>query len=133
MTYAQLLDYLRAKPAAIESFPFYPDVPVFKVKDKVFAIVSVKDGQPQVNLKCDPGWSEALRMMFESVKPGYHMNKKHWNTLLLDGDLPGSEVERLIDHSFALVVKGLRKAQRSDLELNFAPVLLYGVEADNHS
>lgn len=126
MDYSELLSYLGGKPAAIEDFPFYPDVPVFKVKDKVFAIASVKDGRAQVNLKCDPDWAEALRMCFESVKPGYHMNKRHWNTVYLDGDVPGFEVERMIDHSFGLVVKGLKKSQRSDLELNFEASLLYG-------
>jgi predicted DNA-binding protein (MmcQ/YjbR family) len=126
MNYSDLLGYLRAKPAVEESFPFYPDIPVFKVKDKVFAIVSKKEGIEQVNLKCDPDWSEALRMCFTSVKPGYHMNKRHWNTVLLDGDVPDFEIERMVDHSFALVVKGLKKSQRSDLELNFEASLLYG-------
>jgi len=126
MNYSELLAYLRAKPAAVESLPFYPDVPVFKVKGKVFAIASEKDGRGQVNLKCDPDWSEALRMCFDSVKPGYHMNKRHWNTVFLDGDVPDFEIERMVDHSFAQVVKGLKKSQRSDLELNFEASLLYG-------
>jgi len=126
MKYSDLLMYLRAKPAATESFPFYPDVPVLKVKDKVFAIASMKENRAQVNLKCDPDWSEALRMMFDGVKPGYHMNKRHWNTVFLEEDVPGFEIERMIDHSFALVVKGLKKSQRSDLELNFEASLLYG-------
>jgi len=65
-------------------------------------------------------------MCFDSVKPGYHMNKRHWNTVFLDGDVPDFEIERMVDHSFAQVVKGLKKSQRSDLELNFEASLLYG-------
>jgi predicted DNA-binding protein (MmcQ/YjbR family) len=126
MQYQQLMSALLSKPEAELCFPFYPDVPVYKIKGKVFAIASIKDDQPQVNLKCNPEWSEALRMCFKSVKPGYHMNKRHWNTLYLEGDLPDSEVIRLIDHSYALVVKGLKASQRKALELGYGLDVIYG-------
>ncbi len=128
MTFGELIDYLSSKPEAELCYPFYPDVPVFKIKGKVFAIASEKEGKSQVNLKCDPEWSEALRMMFDGVKPGYHMNKRHWNTLYLDADLPDSEIKRLVDHSYGLVVKGLTKAQRKVLKLHYDDVQLYGFE-----
>jgi predicted DNA-binding protein (MmcQ/YjbR family) len=125
MTYQELLTLLALKPEAEECYPFYPDVPVFKIKGKVFAIASQKDGQSLVNLKCNPDWSEPLRMMFEAVKPAFHMNKRHWNSLYLDGDLPDSEFSRLIDHSYALVVKGLKVPQRKSLELEYGPDAIY--------
>lgn len=128
MDYQKLLQFLASKPEAEECYPFYPDVPVFKVKGKVFAIASIKDGEPQVNLKCDPAWSDVLRMTFEFVTPGYHMNKKHWNTVFLDKDVPASEIERMVNHSYALIVKSLKKADRKPLDLLYTPIELYGEE-----
>ena len=106
---------LFSKKSAKESFPFGPEAAVFKVKGKVFAIVSQKDENVSVNLKCDPDEALALRDIFDAIKPGYHMNKKHWNTVILPGDVPQGELERMIDQSYALVVKGLKKTLREDL------------------
>ena len=117
--------YLLNKPEAIEDFPFYPDVPVFKVKGKMFAILGVDDrgedatGAPQVSLKCDPEQALALRFFFDAVKPGYHLNKKHWNTVNLDGSVPPKDIQRMIDHSYALVVKGLKASERKALALAY--------------
>jgi len=99
-----------------EASPFGPDTLVYKVCGKMFALTS-PDGFPtRVNLKCDPDRAEELRGEYDAVIPGYHMNKRHWNTVILDGSL-GDELEReLVAHSYALVVGSLRKADRERLE-----------------
>jgi len=117
--------YLLDKPESQESFPFGDDIPVFKVKNKVFAILGVKEGIGQLNLKCDPDEALSLRDIFESVIPGYHMNKKHWNTIILNGSIPPGEIERMIDNSYSLVVKGLKKLERQGLELKYGADVLY--------
>lgn len=130
-------DYLLAKPEAIEDYPFGPEVVVFKVKGKMFALLSVTGGKnsdqrPQMNLKCDPLEATQLRDVFDDVVAGYHMNKKHWNTLYLSygekvSDIPQEEIERQIDNSFSLVLGGMTKAQRRSLEINYSNEQLYGI------
>lgn len=100
---------------AEESVPFGPEVLVYKVAGKVFALLIPEDEPPRVNLKCDPERALDLRDRFEAVQPGYHMNKRHWNTVLLDGSLPAALVRELIDHSHALVVAGLPAKTRRQL------------------
>jgi predicted DNA-binding protein (MmcQ/YjbR family) len=117
--------YLLAKPAAFEDHPFGPDVTVFKVRTKMFATLSEKDGVPNMNLKCDPLEADILRDIFEAVVPGYHMNKAHWNTLILDGSIPCGEIERMIDKSYELVVRGMKKSDREYLETRFDRKYLY--------
>lgn len=117
--------YLLARPAATEDYPFGPDVLVPKVKGKMFATLSLNDGIAHMNLKCDPNQAFELRDLFPSVLPGYHMNKKHWNTIILDQSIPDSEIERMIDHSYGLVVKKLKKSEREALELSYGKELLY--------
>ncbi len=122
MDFEQAQLYLSEKPEAQLSYPFDPDVMVFKVKNKMFALISPSGGknpdkQPQMNLKCDPDQAQELRDLFDAVIPGYHMNKRHWNTVILDDSIPNSEIERMIDHSYTLVVKGLRKAELNQLLL----------------
>ena len=126
MDYKTAQAYLLSKPEAVEDFPFGPDVAVYKVKNKMFATLATNDGIAQTNLKCDPDEALALRDIFTSVIPGYHMNKKHWNTVILDGDVPVFEVERMIDNSYGLVVKGLKKVERQALELSYGEQLVYG-------
>lgn len=115
--------YLLERPEAVEDFPFGPDVAVFKIKGKMFATLATQDGVARTNLKCDPDEAQALRDIFTGVLPGYHMNKKHWNTVLLDGSVPDYEIARMMDRSYGLIVKSLRKTERQALEL------AYGVEA----
>ncbi len=118
--------YLLAKPEAHEDYPFGPDVAVMKVGDKMFATYSGNsDGYVHMNLKCDPNEALALRDVFESVIPGYHMNKKHWNTVILDDSIPDGEIERMIDRSYGLVVKGLNKAERRSLEIKYGEDEIY--------
>ncbi len=134
MNHQQARIYLLDKPEATESFPFGPDVSVFKIKDKMFATLALgKMGKGDglgnfdwwMNLKCDPDEAAALRDIFPAVNPGYHMNKRLWNTLTLDGSIPLSEIERMIDNSFSLVVKGLKKSDRKVLELRHSSDKLY--------
>ena len=120
MNYQQAKKYLLAKPEAIEDYPFGPDVMVPKIKGKMFATLGTENGIGRVNLKCDPNEALALRDIFSAVIPGYHMNKKHWNTVLLDSDVPDSEIERLADHSYALIVSKLPRARRRHLETQYS-------------
>tara|TARA_B100001063_G_scaffold121284_4_gene113230 strand:+ start:1262 stop:1675 length:414 start_codon:yes stop_codon:yes gene_type:complete len=128
--------YLLRKPEAQEDFPFGPDAMVFKVKGKMFALLSCgsrkgSGNRPQLNLKCDPLEAIQLRDVFDDISAGYHMNKKHWNTLyLIDTnhtcDIPTGEIERQIDNSYALVVKGMTKTVRRSLETSYSDEELYG-------
>lgn len=102
MNIESLRDYCIAKPGATESFPFGDDTLVFKVRGKIFALANL-DGDLTVNLKCDPDLAIGLRERYSSVIPGYHMNKKYWNTVCLDGTIPDKEVFSWIDHSYELV------------------------------
>lgn len=125
MDYQETRRYLLGKPEALEDFPFGPDVAVFKVRGKMFATLAWHEGIARTNLKCDPQEAIALRTVFEAVLPGYHMNKMHWNTVLLNATVPEVEICRMIDRSFALVVKGLKKPDRTALELQYGPDELY--------
>jgi predicted DNA-binding protein (MmcQ/YjbR family) len=117
--------YLLGRPDAWEDYPFGPDVAVFKIRKKMFATLGYEQDIARINLKCDPEQAMALRDIFESVLPGYHMNKAHWNTVILDGSIPAGEIERMIDQSYALVVKGLPRAERSALEIKYGQNTLY--------
>ena len=117
--------YLLSKPEAVEDFPFGPDVAVMKVAGKMFATWSGSREGTSINLKCDPDEALILRDIFEAVRPGYHMNKRHWNTVVLDGSVPAGELQRMIDNSYALVVKGLPRARREALEIAHGQAALY--------
>ncbi|MFW2386125.1 MAG: MmcQ/YjbR family DNA-binding protein [Akkermansiaceae bacterium] len=105
-----------AKNAVTEETPFGPDVLVYKVGGKMFATLGFEDEIGNMNLKCDPDRAVELREEHTAIIPGYHMNKKHWNTLILDGSLFASLVAELIDHSYDLVISGMTKKQRAALE-----------------
>ena len=103
------------KAAATEGTPFGPEDIVFKVAGKMFAILALEEVPPRVNLKCDPDLALELRDRYEQVEPGYHMNKKHWNTVVLDGVIAEREVKKMIDHSYELVVQSLPKTKQKAL------------------
>ncbi len=115
MDFAAVRTRLAAFPGAVEGMPFGPDVLVFKVAGKMFALLPIVGEPPRVNLKCDPMRALALRAEFASIQPGYHQDKKHWNTVLLDVSVPAELVVELVEHSYALVVAGLTRAQRAAL------------------
>jgi predicted DNA-binding protein (MmcQ/YjbR family) len=125
MDYLQTKQYCLTRPESREDYPFGPDALVCKVRDKLFAILGEKEGVARINLKCDPGEALMLRDIFDAVIPGYHMNKRHWNTVILDGSIPQGEIERMIDRSYGLVVKSLKKAERQSLELQYGVEQLY--------
>ena len=114
--YNSLNAYCLAKPGATAGYPFGEGTLVLKVMSKMFALISEDTDPLRMNLKCDPDDAQALRAQHPAIIPGYHMNKRHWNTLVLDGSLPGELVAELIDHSYDLVVKGLKKVDREKLE-----------------
>ncbi len=106
-------EYCLAKPQATESTPFGDTVLVFKVRGKIFALLSFDEVPARVNLKCDPDLALELRDRFEQVRPGYHMNKKHWNTVDLESGIPEAELRTMIDHSYELVVKSAGRSSPS--------------------
>ncbi len=118
-------NYFLSRPEAWLDFPFGDDVYVFKVRNKMFGTLGWEQGLARINLKCDPEQALMLRDVFDAVLPGYHMNKAHWNTVLLDGSIPSGEIERMIDLSYALVVKKMPKAERLSLEVKYGSENLY--------
>ncbi|HEY9043381.1 MAG TPA: MmcQ/YjbR family DNA-binding protein [Rheinheimera sp.] len=115
MNFQDCREHCLMQQQSSEDFPFGPDIYVYKVVGKIFAILSETAGGARVNLKCDPQEALMLRDIFPAITPGYHMNKQHWNTLLLDGSVPENEVKRQIEHSYQLVVKSLPRARRPQL------------------
>jgi predicted DNA-binding protein (MmcQ/YjbR family) len=109
--------YFLSRPEAIEDFPFRFDIHVFKIGKKMFGTLSYREYTAYINLKCDPEEAMVLRDVFAAVRPGYHMNKAHWNTVTLDGSIPSGEIERMIDRSYGLVVRKLKKTERIALEI----------------
>jgi predicted DNA-binding protein (MmcQ/YjbR family) len=107
--------YCLAKKGVTEEFPFGEDVLVYKVMGKMFALTNLSDFA-SINLKVEPEAGEELREKYPSVEPGYHMNKKHWITVLIDGSIPDKLIWEWTDNSYQLVVSGLTKSQKSALE-----------------
>ena len=103
VTHKELETYLLSMPNARLDYPFGEGVAVYKAGDKMFALISEGSSPIRLSLKCDPQLAETLREKYESVMPGYHLNKKHWNTLILSGQLEWEEVQDLIRHSYNLV------------------------------
>lgn len=116
MDFDSLRDYLFAKPGSAEELPFGPDTLVFKVGGKMFALVAWKKSPLEINLKCDPEEAELLRALHPEVRPGYHMNKRHWNTITLSGGISREKIRQMIDQSYQLVYKSLRKSDREAIE-----------------
>src|SRR5205814_9857338 len=111
MDLADFREYCLRKPDAIEETPFGPDVLGFKVGGKMFALAAIDEVPPTVNLKCDPDLALDLRDRYEQVRPGYHMNKKHWNTVEIESGIPDIELRKMIDHSYKLVIERLPKSK----------------------
>lgn len=107
-------EYCISKPGVTEGFPFDNQTLVFKVMGKMFALTDV-DLFTSINLKCDPEYAVELRDEYAGIKPGYHMNKKHWNTVLCDGSVADNLIKDLINHSYDLVVDGLPKRLKEEL------------------
>ena len=99
--------YMLSLPGTVEERPFTPEIPVYKVMGKMFAYMSPDESPPRLTIKLDPLHGQLLRATYDAMRPGYHMNKDHWNTVLLDGSIPEEELLTWIDESYELVVDGL--------------------------
>jgi predicted DNA-binding protein (MmcQ/YjbR family) len=112
-------EYCLSKKGVTEHFPFDEDTLVFKVGGKMFALSSLSQwekGEPSVNLKCDPERAEELRAQYDSIQPGFHMSKIHWNTIAVNADVPDLLLKELIDHSYGLVFKSLTKKMQGEIQ-----------------
>lgn len=103
MTHKSVEEYVLSMPNAVREYPFGEEVAVYKVNDKMFALIPEGSNPVRISLKCDPQLAELLRERYETVMAGYHLNKKHWNTIILSGQLPWEEIQGLIRHSYDLV------------------------------
>ena len=115
MNNEEIRNYCIAKPGVTESLPFDDVSLVFKVMNKMFAILSLDAAPTSINLKCDPDEAIILRERYSGVIPGYHMNKQHWNTVVLDGSFSNTELLKWIDNSYDLIVAGLPKKLKEEL------------------
>jgi predicted DNA-binding protein (MmcQ/YjbR family) len=113
----EIRDHCLAKPGVTEGLPFGEDTLVFKVGEKIFLLISITDST-HFNVKCDPERAVDLRERYSEVQPGYHMNKKHWNTVSTEGALTRRQLADMIDHSYELVLASLPKKTREGIEGN---------------
>jgi predicted DNA-binding protein (MmcQ/YjbR family) len=109
MNIETLREYCLSKPGVEEALPFGPNTLVYKVNDKIFLITGLNEEALSFNVKCDPDLAIELRDRFDCVQPGYHMNKKHWNTIIVDGSVSTKQLKEWIDHSYELITKTRRK------------------------
>ena len=105
MDHKTVEQYVLSMPGAVLDYPFGKEVAVYKVEDKMFALIAEGRDPVRISLKCDPQLSKVLREKYETVMEGYHLNKKHWNTIILTGQLPWEEIQGFIRHSYDLVAK----------------------------
>ncbi|ADO54686.1 MmcQ/YjbR family DNA-binding protein [Paenibacillus polymyxa] len=115
--FEQIVAYGLSQKEAVKDYPFGADPLVLKVGGKMFALLTEKDGISHVSLKCDPVIAENLREQNKAIKPGYHLNKRHWNTIEVDNSFPLEDLYSMIDHSYELAFKGLTKAQREAITM----------------
>lgn len=115
MNIEEFRDYCLSKKYVTESFPFDNTTLVFKVAEKMFALSGLEHQPTTVNLKCDPERAIELRGEFDDVIAGFHMSKKHWNTITIEGNISNEMIKELIDHSYDLVVKGMTKKKQKEL------------------
>jgi predicted DNA-binding protein (MmcQ/YjbR family) len=115
MDLKELRRYCLAKPGAVEEYPFGPGALVMKIGGRMFAIIGEDSVPITVSLKCEPEIALALRDAYASVTPGYHLNKRHWNTVMLDGTIGGERIREWIDDSFDLVLAGLPRKVRAEI------------------
>jgi predicted DNA-binding protein (MmcQ/YjbR family) len=117
MDIEQLREYCLLKPGVDETLPFGPDTLAYKVGGKIFLLTGLDNEELRFNVKCDPEKALELREQFSCVLPGYHMNKNHWNTIIVDGSVSSKQLKEWIDHSYELVVESLPKKVREELKM----------------
>lgn len=108
MNHKEVEEYILSMPDAWLDYPFGEGVAVYKIGERMFALIAEGKDPVQISLKCDPTLAQVLRERYETVMPGQHLNKKHWNTILLSGQLPNNEVEDLIRHSYLLATDAVK-------------------------
>jgi predicted DNA-binding protein (MmcQ/YjbR family) len=118
MNIETIREYCLRKKGVTEEFPFNETTLVFKVMNKMFLLASLDSVPLRINLKCDPEKAIEMREKYDSVEPAYHMNKTHWNSIIIDRTIPDKEILTWIDDSYSLVVSGLKKADREKLKKN---------------
>jgi predicted DNA-binding protein (MmcQ/YjbR family) len=111
----ELRRWCLAQAGAVEEFPFGPETSVFKVGGRIFALSALARTPLEVSVKCEPELAVDLRESYGAIRPGYHLNKRHWNTIELDGSVPADELAELVDHSWELVVAKLPRRDRDAL------------------
>jgi predicted DNA-binding protein (MmcQ/YjbR family) len=116
MNIETLRRYCLSKPGCTEDFPFDEETLVFRVRGKIYCLVSLESIPLQFNLKCDPLRAIELREEYDAVQPGYHMNKKHWNTVVMNGSIPSRVIREMIDDSYTLIFESLPKRLRNELD-----------------
>ena len=115
MNIETLREYCISKKAVTEDFPFGETTLVFRVMNKIFLLVALDAAPLQFNAKCDPEKAIELREAHDAIKPGYHMNKKHWNTVVIDGSISSALIKEMIDNSYNLIVQSLPKKLKEEL------------------
>jgi predicted DNA-binding protein (MmcQ/YjbR family) len=115
MDFQKITHYCLAKKGAYKDYPFGSDVLVVKIASKMFALISQQNNQINISLKCNPILADNLRQQYPCITPGYHLNKTHWNTVLIDGSLTELELFKMIDHSYDLIFKGLKKIEKETI------------------
>ncbi|HVX25836.1 MAG TPA: MmcQ/YjbR family DNA-binding protein [Parafilimonas sp.] len=115
MNIEMLREYCLSKKSVTEDFPFGETTLVFRIKNKIFLLVSLDANPLQFNAKSEPGKAIELREQYDAIQPGYHMNKKHWNTIVIDGSIPSALIKEMIDDSYNLIVESLPKKLREEL------------------
>jgi predicted DNA-binding protein (MmcQ/YjbR family) len=116
MDIEKIRKYCLGKPGVTEDFPFGEDTLVFRVSLKIFLLASLDEIPLRINLKCNPEKAVELREKYDSVLPGYHMNKAHWNTIVIDGSVPGKEILNWVTDSYLLVVNSLKKIEKERIQ-----------------
>ena len=121
MNAAEFRDYCLSLPGTDEEFPFGPETSAFKVAGKIFALSRLAEHPLRVSVKCDPALAEELRKAHPAVIPGYHLNKRHWNTVIIDGSLSDAIISDMVEDSYDLIVSKLPQAQRQALRWRADP------------
>ena len=116
MNLEDIRKYCASKKGNNETFPFDEETLVIRVVSKMYLLTNIKSKELSISLKCDPFRAQALRLDYPCITPGYHLNKKHWITIAIDGTLTEDMIYSLIDHSYDLVYKGLKKAEKLQLQ-----------------
>jgi predicted DNA-binding protein (MmcQ/YjbR family) len=118
MELRDLSELVAGLPGSVEEQPFGPQVDVFKVGGRIFAILSPEEQPERISLKCEPMLALELRERYDAVQPGYHLNKVHWNTIVLDGSIADGELRAMVRRSYERVVAGLTRSQRAQIGLD---------------